>query len=132
MGKRPSPSVRGRSVAAAGIGPDFGGHEAFGAVAITNQDYLPGAKFGEPITPQRFHVHEDIGCALAAGEEAKATQPVEPFHPRTLQPARGRHAHMRARRKLRRMHRRGLVMEMIRKACMPFARCNASTTMRAP
>jgi hypothetical protein len=55
-------------------------------------------------------VDENVGRALAAGQEAKAAQPVEPFDLRPLERAGRRYRHVRARRRhLRRMHRRRII-----------------------
>jgi len=111
--------VRGRRTRS-GIGANFGGHKAFRALAITHQHHLAGAEFGETEAPQGLHVHEDVGGALAAGEEAEAAQTIEPFHPGAFEAARRRDGNVGARRQLRRMDRRRLVHRDDAEALQPF------------
>ena len=51
----------------AALGPDLGGHQAFGAGAEAHQDELAGAQFRHAEASERFHVHENVGRALPAG-----------------------------------------------------------------
>jgi hypothetical protein len=66
---------------------------------------LARPQVGEAEAPQGFHMDEDVGCPLAAGQEPETTQPVEPFDLRPFEPARGSHGHMGAWRQLGGMDR---------------------------
>src|SRR5665213_312669 len=85
-------------------------HQALRPWPETDQHGLARAQLGEAVTAQRFHVHENVGRAVAAGEKSEAAQPVEPLDLGTLQPAGRRHRDMGTRRRhLRRMYRGRLV-----------------------
>src|ERR1700730_18782856 len=101
-------SVRGRRTRSR-IGANFGGHKAFWAGAVAHEHQLAGAEFSQAEAAQGLHMHEDVGRALAAREEAETAEPIEPFDPSALEAARGRDGNMGARRQLRRMDRRRLV-----------------------
>ena len=70
---------------------NLGRHQALRPGPEAHQHGLTRPQFGQPIAAQRFHVHEDVGRALAAGEKSEAAQAVEPFHLGALEPA-GRRA----------------------------------------
>ena len=65
--------MRGRAKRAA-VGADFGGHQPFGTRPKADQHGLAGPQFGNAIAPQRFHVHENVGRALAPRQEAETAQ----------------------------------------------------------
>ena len=88
------------------IGMHLGRHQTLRSRPEADQNGLPGPQFGETIAAQSLHVHEDVGRAVASGEEAEAAQPVEPFDLGALQPAGRQDGDMGAwRRHLRRVHR---------------------------
>ena len=80
----------------AGLGMDLGRHHALGAGPEAHQHILAGPQLGHAEAAQRFHVDENVGRALAAGQEAETAEPVEPFDLGPLQPAGRRDADMGA------------------------------------
>lgn len=59
---------------------DFRGHFPLGTVTDPDQDTLPLVKLADLAAPQGLHMHENIGCAGAAGNESITLRPIEPFH----------------------------------------------------
>src|SRR6516225_11551883 len=89
---------------------DFGRHHSLGARPEPNQHILAGAQFRHAKPAQCFHVHKDIRRAVAASQEAKSAQTVEPLDLGALEPAGRRHSDMGARRQhLSRVDRRRFV-----------------------
>lgn len=96
-----------RSVA---CGPDLGCHTPFGASAETDENFLSRPEFGDPETPQGFHMDEDIFRTLTLGQETEALDPVKPFDDRRLKAGFRHNLHMcPGRRQLGGMDRRALV-----------------------
>src|SRR6516165_1057196 len=92
------------------LGPYLGCHQALWSRTKAHHDELARPQLGDAKAAQRLHVHEYVGRALATGEEAEATQPVEPFDLGPLEAAGRRYGDMGAGRwHLRRVHRRRLV-----------------------
>ena len=58
---------------------DLGRHHALGAGPEAHQHILAGPQLGHAEAAQRFHMDENVGRALAAGQEAETAEPVEPF-----------------------------------------------------
>ena len=57
----------------------FSSHASFEAMSPTYLYNLTGAQFGEAVAPQRFHMHKYVGRTLAACQEAKSTNAIEPL-----------------------------------------------------
>jgi len=53
---------------------------ALRTVSRANPHALPLHKLTDPVTPQRFHVDEDVRCVSSARHEAVALAAVEPLH----------------------------------------------------
>ena len=64
----------------AAFGVHLSCHQALRAWSEADQHKLPGTQFGKAEPPQRFHMHENIGRAVTAREEAEPAQPVEPLY----------------------------------------------------
>src|SRR5262249_31084084 len=92
------------------FGAYIGRHQALRARPKSHENELSRPQSGQTETAQGLHVHENVGRALAAGEETEAAQPVEPLHLRPLERAGRRDGDVGARRgHLRRVHRRRIV-----------------------
>ena len=53
---------------------NLGGHQPLGTRPVTHQHELPRPQLGDAEPAQRFHVHEDVGRPLAAGQKTEAAQ----------------------------------------------------------
>src|SRR5438128_2278393 len=60
-------------------GADFGGHMSLGPIAEAHIDPLVRQELADCRFAQDFHVHENIGLALALAHETKAAGTIEPF-----------------------------------------------------
>src|SRR5262245_8556432 len=88
----------------------LGRHQSLRSRPKSHENELPRPQLGQTEAAQGLHVHENVGRALATGEETETAQPVEPLHLRPLERAGRRHGDVGARRRhLRRMHRRRFV-----------------------
>src|SRR5437763_16784910 len=62
-----------------GLGMNLGRHHTLRTGPEPYQHILTGTQLGHAKAAQRFHMHKNVGRALAAGQESEPAQPVEPF-----------------------------------------------------
>src|SRR5262245_55388590 len=58
----------------------LGRHQSLRSRPKSHENELSRPQFGQAEAAQGLHVHENVGGALAAGEETETAQPVEPLH----------------------------------------------------
>jgi hypothetical protein len=83
--------VRRRKPGLGTVGPQFRSHATLLAHAPSHLDDLLWPKLGKTEPANGFHVNENVGCSFTAGQEAEASDAVEPLHHRTLPITLGRH-----------------------------------------
>src|SRR6188474_2018129 len=100
----------GRWSLAPTVGANLGDHQALGAVAVTHEHILAGAKLRDAEATQRLHMYEHIRGAFTGREEAEAANAIEPLHLEPLELACRLNCDVRAwGRHLRRMTCRRLI-----------------------
>ena len=115
------------------IGLHFGSHQPLGPGPKRTSTVWPGRSSVMPIAAQGLHVDENIRSSVAAGEEAEPAQTIEPLDLARSRPEVGVTVTcVRGGGNCAGWIAVLSSMERMRKACMPFGRCSASQTTRAP
>src|SRR4029453_4269869 len=84
----------------------LGRHQSLWPGSKAHENVLARPQFSQAEAAQRLHMNENVGGALAAGQEAEAPQPIEPLDLRSFEAAGRGNGDVGARRgHLRRMHR---------------------------
>jgi hypothetical protein len=69
------------------LGPHLGRHYPLGPESKANEDELTRPQLSQAEPAYGLDMHENVGCALAASEEAESAHPIEPLHLRPVEPA---------------------------------------------